>query len=35
MDFNVDGDGRLWNVYYASDVWMLANISAIRVVARL
>ena len=34
MYFNVDDDGRLWNVYFASDVWMFDNISAIRVVAR-
>ena len=32
--FNVDDDGRLWHVLSASDVWMYANVSTIRVVAR-
>ena len=32
--FNVDDDGRLWHVFSESDVWMSANVSAIRIVAR-
>ena len=31
--FNMDDEGGLWYVSFASDVWMSANISAIRVVA--
>ena len=32
--FNVDDDGRLWHVLFASDLWMCANVSTIRVVAQ-
>ena len=32
--FNVDDDGRLWHVFSASNVWMSANVSVVRVVAR-
>ena len=35
VDGDGDGDGRLQPVYSASDVWMSANISVIRVVTRL
>ena len=31
---DTDDDGTLWHVFSSSDVWMFANVSTIRVVAR-